>query len=133
MSQENVEIVRRAYEAFSRGDFEAWLESVHQDAELHEASEIPDTAVYRGHDGLRRWAESVNQLVSDWHWTPEEFIYQGEDAVLIRVRLAFRSAGADVPLEQVIFHLIEFQAGEIVCFRGFFDRDMALEAVGLSE
>ena len=133
MSQENVEIVRRNYEAFSRGDIDAWLKSMREDAELNEVSEIPDAAVYRGHEGLRRWAESLMQLVSEWCWTPEEFIYQGDAAVLVRARMTARSAGGGVPFEQVIFHLIEFQDGEIVCFRGFLDRDEALEAVGLSE
>ena len=133
MSQENVEIVRRNYEAFSRGDFDAWLESVREDAELHEVSDIPDSAVYRGHEGLRRWAESLMQLVSEWCWTPEEFIYQGDTAVLVRARMTARSAGGGVPFEQVIFHLIEFQEGEIVCLRGFLDLDEALEAVGLRE
>jgi ketosteroid isomerase-like protein len=77
MSRENVEIVRRNYEAFTRRDIDAWLESVREDAELHEVSEIPDAAVYRGHEGLRRWAEALMQLVSEWRWTPEEFVYQG--------------------------------------------------------
>ncbi len=81
----------------------------------------------------RRWAESLTQLISEWCWTPEEFIYQGDAAVLVRARMTARSAGGGVPFEQVIFHLIEFQEGEIVCFRGFLDRDEALEAVGLSE
>ena len=133
MSREKVELVRRNYEAFSRGDFDAWLESVREDAELHEVSEIPDTAVYRGHKGLRRWAETLMQLVSEWQWTPEEFVYQGDDAVLVRARMTARSAGGGVPFEQVIFHLIEFQEDKIVCLRGFLDREVALEAAGLRE
>jgi ketosteroid isomerase-like protein len=133
MSQENVEVVRRGYEAFSRGDLDAWLEPVSEDAELHEVSDIPDSTVYRGHKGMRRWAESLLQLVSEWRWTPEEFIYQGDTAVLVRAHMAARSAGGDVPFEQVVFHLIEFRAGEIVCFRGFLEREEAIAAVGLSE
>ena len=133
MSQANVEVVRRNYEALSRGDLDAWLESVREDAELHEVSDIPDSAVYRGHEEIRRWAQSLLQLVSEWCWTPEEFIYQGDAAVLVRARMTARSAGGGVPLEQVAFHLIELQDGEIVCLRGFLDREEALEAVGPSE
>ena len=133
MSQQNVEVVRRNYEALSRGDLDAWLESVREDAELHEVSDIPDSSVYHGHDGIRRWAESIMQLVSEWRWTPEEFIYEGDAAVLVRARMTARSAGGDIPFEQVAFHLIDFQEGEIVCFRGFLDREAALKAAGLSE
>jgi ketosteroid isomerase-like protein len=32
MSEENVEIVRRGYEALNRRDFDAWLEFFHQRA-----------------------------------------------------------------------------------------------------
>src|SRR4029078_4096093 len=97
-------------------------DSVHADAELHEVSDIPDATIYLGHDGLRRWAESLMQLVSEWCWTPEEFLYQGDAAALVRARMTARSAGGGVPLDQVAFHLIDFRENEIVCFRGFLDR-----------
>jgi ketosteroid isomerase-like protein len=34
MSQENVEVVRRGYEAFNRGDFDAAMEVVHPEIEF---------------------------------------------------------------------------------------------------
>src|SRR6185503_9629086 len=56
MSQENVEVVQRTYEAFNRGDLEEMLSYVDPEIELHSA--IVGGAegnVYRGHGGFRRW------------------------------------------------------------------------------
>jgi ketosteroid isomerase-like protein len=53
MSQENVEIVRQAYEAWNRGDLEWLLDRITPDYEFRTAQLFPDTeAVYRGREGL---------------------------------------------------------------------------------
>ena len=61
MSQENVEIVRRVYDAAARRDSATVLALYDPDIEL-DASQLGvagiaggDEAVYRGHDGLRRF------------------------------------------------------------------------------
>jgi ketosteroid isomerase-like protein len=55
MSQENVEIVRRGYEAMSRRDIAAGLELLAPDFELDMSSLYPDAPVLRGPDELLRW------------------------------------------------------------------------------
>src|SRR5262245_62636227 len=63
MSEENVELVRRAYDAFNRGDFEGWLAALDPDVEWDERYIAPDAAVYRGHDGVRRWARKGSAAI----------------------------------------------------------------------
>ena len=53
MSQENVEIVRRMYEAFNRGDFEGSTQTLHPAAELHQPSAMADSDSYYGRDRVR--------------------------------------------------------------------------------
>lgn len=56
MSQQNVDLVRRALEALERGDLEEMLSQIDSEAELHSA--IVGGAegnAYRGHEGFRRW------------------------------------------------------------------------------
>ena len=132
MSQD-LENIRRGYEALSRLDLDAWLGDVCVDAELHEIAEMPDTAVYRGHDELRRWVESRTEAIESWQWTPEEFIHEAGDTVLIRVRLNARGRGSGLPIEGVVFHVIEMKDAKLARVRGFLNREKALEAVGLSE
>jgi ketosteroid isomerase-like protein len=55
MSQENVEVVRRAYAAFNRGDLDAVVANVAPDAEYVTSGAIPGSgSVYRGREGLKR-------------------------------------------------------------------------------
>ena len=54
MSEENVEIVRAAFEQFSRGDFSAYANLL-DEFELVLAPEMPDAGTYRG-AAARQWA-----------------------------------------------------------------------------
>jgi ketosteroid isomerase-like protein len=54
MSQENVEIVRRDYAAFERGDFSAILDDVDPDVAV-QAHPRGDEGKYEGHDGFLRF------------------------------------------------------------------------------
>jgi hypothetical protein len=60
MSQENVELVRRAVDAFNRRDLDAFVALTDDDVEV-----IPRSAAlegrdhYHGHDGVRRWLKDL--------------------------------------------------------------------------
>ena len=53
MSQENVEIVKAAYAAFNRSDFEAVAAALHPEVEWHPYLGGLERSVYRGHDAIR--------------------------------------------------------------------------------
>ena len=131
MSQETQRLIRESYAALSRADLDAWVAGVAPKAELHELPDMPDTAVYRGHEGFRAWAESVMQLVEWWEWTPEEFVFDGDDVQVVRVRLEVRGQGSGVPIEQAVFHVFRFENGLLNEVRGFTNRQDALEAAGV--
>jgi ketosteroid isomerase-like protein len=133
MSRPPIEAIRSGYEALSRGDIDAWLRGVHVDATLHELADIPDSRVYRGHDEIRQWAQAAMHVVEEWQWTPEELLHEGDDWAVVRTRFSARGAGSGAPVEQVIFHVLEFRDGRMIRIRGSLDRNKALEAVGLSE
>jgi ketosteroid isomerase-like protein len=56
---ENVDLVRRGFEAFLRGGFDAALETVSPNLVAVRQAPLPDPQVYHGPDGLR-------QMWSDW-------------------------------------------------------------------
>ncbi len=62
MSQENVEIVQRALEAWQREDLETWISGFDPSVEWYGALERllegPES-VYRGHEGIRRPGTSI--------------------------------------------------------------------------
>jgi ketosteroid isomerase-like protein len=62
MSEENVELVRRLYDASERGDlttvFSIFDEEVEWDMSRFDTTELTFKPLYRGHDGIREfWRE----------------------------------------------------------------------------
>jgi ketosteroid isomerase-like protein len=132
MTQDNLEIARRSYELLSERDVESWLAYLAEDVELHEAPDFPDSATYRGHDGVRKWATGVVELVEDWRLAPQEVLYESGDALLIRARVEI--VGRDgISLEQAIFHLLRFRDGKVATIHAFLEEGAAFAAAGLSE
>jgi ketosteroid isomerase-like protein len=131
MSQENVEVVQRAFEAYARGDVEAMLEAFDQEVEW---KQVEEPAPVYGRDGvreaLRRWDETWDNPQVE----AEEYIDAGECVVvLIRLRGLGRASG--VPVEMASYHVFTVRNGKVARMfeYGPGKRAEALEAVGLSE
>jgi ketosteroid isomerase-like protein len=131
MSQENVELTYRAYDAFNRRDLGAFLTLMDDDVETVSRLVAMEGA-YRGHDGVRRWWRSLFDAFPDWTNEVVEMRDLG-DLTVTRLHLRGHGAGSDVPLDETIWQVVRWRQGKCVWWRTFFTRDEALEAVGLSE
>ena len=133
MSEENVEIVRRAYAALAEEGVEAMLAFTGPQFEMTTPSSLatePDT--YRGHDGVRRWFDSFSDALEGVYLEGQEFRATGDQVfVVTRLRGRGRSTGIDV--EQQAFLLWTLRDGLVVRGDVFAERGPALEAAGLSE
>jgi ketosteroid isomerase-like protein len=65
MSQENVEVVRRVYDALSGRDFNTFRALHDPDIELTPLR--PEGATYRGHDGVRRYWDELFDVFPDFN------------------------------------------------------------------
>jgi ketosteroid isomerase-like protein len=132
MSSTNVEIVRRAYEAFNHEGQEAMLSYLHPDIEWDE-SELParQPGVYHGHEGVMRVLGENAALWDDIRIVIDE-IAEGKDGrvvVFIRATGKGKHTGVDVELVSAqVWHLRD-EKGERV--RLYLDRQEALEAAGI--
>ena len=136
MSQENVELVRRIFEAVNRGDFEGALALANAPPEFEFVPSgvlIPDLSdVQRGPDGLRRVQEGLLAAFDDIHLEVHELI-DAEDQVFgsYAIRGRGRHSGAETTFDGWLVWTV--RDGRIARLLGFTDRDPALEAAGLSE
>jgi ketosteroid isomerase-like protein len=131
MSQQNVEIVRAAFEAWMRGDLDAMLANADPDVEWYVLPDAPDPGPHRGRDVvLERMAVWRDMLAL--RGEVFEYIDAG-DCVVMPVRMRGRPPGsdADVVLDEV--YVSRFLDGKIVELREYRTKAEALEAVGLSE
>src|SRR3954454_14069560 len=133
MSRENVEIVRKALEAFSRRDRETWLSCCDPDMESSPSGDWPETATVRGRDAV--WDFFI-QAEDPWEpgtYELPEVIDAGEGGVVAhQVRqMRGRDSGATVSYDYWVVFL--FRAGKVVRVEWFGTRDEAFKAVGLKE
>ena len=133
MSQENVEIIRRGYEAFAEG--RVAFEHLDPAIEWHGPREFPDLAEpHYGHDGVRRYMEKVSEVFEDYRMVPEEFIDVGADQVFVFSREGGSGKGSGVAVQtHPTGHLWTIRDGKAVRMRSYWERADALQAVGLSE
>ena len=132
MSQENVEVVRRAIEAFNQRELEALVESY--DAEVvvdWSRSAGVEAGIYRGHEGVRRLNSGFYDAWDRITVSPEDFIERGEHVVVPNHACFWGRDGIKVEARSVFVHTI--RAGRIVELRLFRERPEALKAVGLEE
>jgi ketosteroid isomerase-like protein len=132
MSQENVERLRQAYEAFSSGDIGRILAFAHPDFEAvvpPELSAEPDT--YRGHDGIRRYFDSFQDAMDDISFAPEEFWDAGESVVAL-VRLTAKGRQTAITVEQRIAQVWTVRDGQAVSLQTYPSLAEALKAAGLA-
>jgi ketosteroid isomerase-like protein len=129
MSQENVDLVRRALEGFAAGQI-LW-DTVDENIEIHD-HDILDAGEYRGHAGFRRWVEDWATGLPAISLELEEFIDAGERVVAVfLVKATPRGSTAQVERRDGIVYTC--RDGRIARFDYYNSRDQALRAVGLEE
>jgi ketosteroid isomerase-like protein len=134
MSQENVEIVRRGYEAFARGDIEGVLEIMDPDVEWAAAiAPLLGVEPVRGKDELRRFLTRDLPEGFDGFEARALSIEDLGDAVLVHTRFFARGRASGVPVSLEAFSLVTLRNGKTVSYRDYETKAEALEAAGLRE
>ena len=134
MSEENVEVVRRGYAAFNRGDIDDIVADVAPDFEyVPPAGVIPGViGVYRGPDGFKQWSGAFWGEFDDAHIEVHEFVDAG-DQVLATLTVRGRGKQSGAESSWTLWELWTVRDGRLVHGQGITSRDEALEAAGLSE
>ena len=133
MSQENVEITRRAYEHFiETGDVPAELYDSDYVLDMSGFRGWPERQTYRGVEGLRAFLADWLEPWDDYEFEVEE-LRDTEDKVVAIVRQRGRSKATGVPVEMHLAHVITLRAGRFIRLEMYSTPDQGLEAAGLRE
>jgi ketosteroid isomerase-like protein len=130
MSQENVEIVRRADLHFAQTGEPLW-EALHPDVTSVDW-DVPESEDYVGHDGVRKW-------LANWAsaWDHFEMDFEGyrhaDDKVVSLFTMRATGRGSGITLERKDAILFSVENRLITRLEYFNDQAAALEAAGLSE
>lgn len=133
MSQENVEVVRKALALYNRRDFEALQALNHPDVALDwSASRAVFAGVYRGWPEVLRFYKNVFvEVFEEAVIEPERFIESGDSVVVPNTgRVRGRDGIHAVARSALLF---EVRDGWIVRIRLYQETREALEVAGLRE
>ena len=129
MSEENVEIVRRAYLNPAALTDAA---PIAPDAEFDFTALYPDQPVLRGIDAMRSFRDAGPWGRSQ-RFQPERYLDVDDERVLVLVRAIATGRGSGVPIETRIAHEITIRGGVIVRVKVHRGHSEALKAVGLED
>jgi ketosteroid isomerase-like protein len=132
MSQENVEIVRSLWADLERGDVR--LDLCDEQIELRTIAAIPVGDEYRGHDGVRQWANEVWEVFSEFHNELEEIVEGGDGETVVtvlRTKGRMRHTGLEANLKWAVVWTL--RDGKALRAHGYMTKAEALDAAGLRE
>jgi ketosteroid isomerase-like protein len=133
MSQENVELVRRAFEAFANGGADALVEYATPDCVFYPDPAWIEEDQYRGRDGFIAFNRTQSATFGDFTVEIHEIRSVG-DRVLVLAELIGRAKSSGVPIRQQAAHVLsDFRDGMIGEDRTFLSWDAGLKAVGLEK
>ena len=133
MPGQNVELHRRANEAFNSRDVEAYVALCDPQIELHSAVTVPGGGFYSGHDGVRRWFRDLEDAFGEEvQVEPEAYFEVGDHTLTFHVLHGRgRQSGADV--ETPAAHVCRWRDGLIVYFKGYLHREDAFSDLEIPE
>jgi ketosteroid isomerase-like protein len=126
---ENARILRRGYEAFNSGDFEAVTELMHADIEWTRSGQAPDPEPLRGVEAIRSWMQP--DIFEDQHAEIVEIIENGE-RIFVDLLFRVRAGGSSVEIENRGFHVWTIRDGRATRMEFHDERSDALKAAGLA-
>lgn len=132
MSQQNVDVMRGLYDAFSRGDVPTVLAGMDANIEWNEAESHPyaDHNPYRGPQAVLDGV--FMRLGEEWEFfrvVTEHFLDAGESVVMLgRYQAKHRASGKG--LDAQVAHVWQLRDGKVIRFQQYTDTAQFVATVG---
>ena len=128
--QDNIRIIKDAYDAFKKGDIPGLLNMLTDDVEWITPGPkdiMPVAGHRRGRDGVAEFFSTLSSQENVEVFEPEEYIAQGDKVVaIIRYRGRVKATGR--PAETPLVHVFDLRNGKVSRFREFCDTAAILPA-----
>jgi len=132
VSQENLELVRRYYADWNRGDTDAVIEAFAPDVVWHGHPRLPEPGPYTGREDVGRWMSQFQEAWGELSARPVELLDAG-DSVVALIHMTGRGRGSGVEVRGgVDVHVMTLGSDGVAFFR-IYPGDVAAERAGLTE
>jgi ketosteroid isomerase-like protein len=138
MATDDIEILRRCYDVFSRPrgcERSEWLELFHPDAVIDMSRRVINPHIYRGYEGFM---QLVKAAYEDGPWARLEIVptevVQAPQHVFAGVRISVSGSSSGIEFDIPLYDVWTLREGKVLLMRAAYrDRREALEAAGLPE
>jgi ketosteroid isomerase-like protein len=130
VSQQNLEVVGRTFEAVGRRDWASVAAELDPDVEI-EDRDIPDADEYRGRDGFFTWLERWGSSWESWRIEDIELRAAGDDTVVALFRMTATGKGSGIEMRRADAMVYGLRDGKIVNVVYYNDQSAALEDAGM--
>jgi hypothetical protein len=127
MSPEDLDTVRRAYDAFAAGDLATLRTFLAPDIEWRTTPNVPFLGNYVGLDQFLRGMDEWTSAFADVTTEVEEMIDAG-DNVIVHHRMRGRGRDSGVDVDLAIFQVVAVRDGQLIRMHDFTEREEALAA-----
>lgn len=131
MSQKNVEIAKRAIDAFNASDVDVFTALTTPDFKWSPSMVAIEGEVFHGSEGIRRYFASLSSAWDEFLIQAERFAV-GSDVAIMLGRLSGRGKNSGATVDASLGMVFDFRDGQIARIRGYLDHDEALQAAGLA-
>src|SRR5688572_4679450 len=112
-----VQAIRAAFDAFNRGDYDAWITFYDEEVEFHDLAETMGTETFHGHAGAGAWLAKQQEAWGDGLRFEPRSITQGTDVVLVDAQAFGVGAGSGVPIEMTMSIVMRYRDQKIIWTR----------------
>jgi ketosteroid isomerase-like protein len=131
MGRENVDIARRAIDAFNRTDVDAFTQLTTADFEWSPSMVAIEGEIFRGSEGIAAYFASLSNAWKEFLIVPGTF-REEDDVVIMLGGLSGRGRNSDVTVDSSLGMAFDLRGRKIARIRGYLDHDEALRAARAS-
>jgi ketosteroid isomerase-like protein len=131
MSEENVEVVRRIYEGWAKGDFRTGVELYDPHILLVQGPGFPEIGAYVGPKGVREYMKTFLEAWENVTIEARELIESGDSVAAEVIQRAVGKGSGAEPTDFIYFQVWTFRGPRVIRLETIRDRESALEAIGL--
>jgi ketosteroid isomerase-like protein len=132
MSQENVDLSRRAWELFNDREWDAFWSLLDEDVEWHSRADEPDADVYHGQESVRRYVDTWTELFPDIRLALAGESVDLGDQVITPTHLVGTARTTGIEVREPYSFLFKIARHKVVLAREFRNNADALDALGLA-
>jgi ketosteroid isomerase-like protein len=130
----NVELAKSSFDAFNRGDADAYVNSFSEDVEWEMSAFVTGRGDYRGREGVREFLAEIERLAEDQgeHFRMDLTEYEELPDGRVIAFGAARIDRANDPLEFEVAAIWTFSEGKITRLEAYTSHDEARKVAGLA-